>query len=98
MGVIGPDAFNSVNHRTVLYVAALLGVVAVVAETGLGEAFAKLVLAALPFRTGEAAWNFALLVLLSLSISLVASANAVGAIYTALAPDLVEAKIGRAHV
>jgi di/tricarboxylate transporter len=91
LGVIGPDAFNSVNHRTVLYVAALLGVVAVVAETGLGEAFAKLVLAVLPLRTGEAAWNFALLVLLSLSISLVASANAVGAIYTALAPDLVEA-------
>lgn len=91
VAVIGPEAFNDVNHRTVLYVAALLGVVAVISETGLATSLSKAVLSFLPLRAGENAWNFVLLVLLSLAISLVASANAVGAIYTALANDLVQA-------
>lgn len=91
LGMLPPDAFNSINHRTLLYVAALLGVVTVISESGLGAAFAKLVLASLPLRAGADTWNFALLVLLSFSISLVASANSVGAIYTALAENLAEA-------
>ena len=91
IGMLSPDAFNSINHRTLLYVAALLGVVTVISEAGLGDAFAKLVLAAMPLQAGADAWNFGLLVLLSFVISLVASANAVGAIYTALATNLVEA-------
>jgi anion transporter len=91
IGMLPPDAFNAINHRTLLYVAALLGVVAVLSETGLAAAFAKVVLALLPLRAGADAWNFALLALLSFSISLVASANAVGAIYTALGTDLVRA-------
>jgi len=91
LGVIGAEAFNDINHRTVLYVAALLGVVAVIADTGLGAAFSRSVLAILPIRPAENAWNFGLLILLSQAISLVASANAVGAIYTALAGDLVNA-------
>jgi anion transporter len=89
IGMLSPDAFNSINHRTLLYVAALLGVVTVISETGLGGSFAKIVLAVLPMRVGADAWNFGLLVLLSFCISLVASANAVGAIYTALADDLM---------
>lgn len=91
VAVIGPETFNDVNHRTVLYVAALLGVVAVIAETGLGAAFARVVLRGLPLGAGADAWNFAWLLLLSMAISLVASANAVGALYTSLAGDLVQA-------
>jgi di/tricarboxylate transporter len=62
LGMLPPDAFNSINHRTLLYVAALLGVVTVISETGLGAAFAKLVLASLPLRAGADTWNFGLLV------------------------------------
>jgi di/tricarboxylate transporter len=91
LGVVGPDAYNAINHRTLLYVAALLGVVTVIAETGLGSSFAKLVLAVLPLHPGNDMWNFALLVLLSFSISLVASTNGVGAIYTSLAAGLAQA-------
>jgi di/tricarboxylate transporter len=91
IGMLPPDAFNAINHRTTLYVAALLGVVTVLSETGLGAAFGKIVLAALPLRPAADAWNFGWLALLSFSISLVASANAVGAIYTPLAADLARA-------
>lgn len=91
IGMLQADAFNSLNHRTLLYVAALLGVVTVISETGLGDALAKLVLAIVPFQKGADFWNFSLLVLLAFVISLVASANAVGAIYTALSATLVEA-------
>lgn len=88
VGVVGPDAFNAVNHRTTFYVAALLGVVAVVADTGLDAAFGRLVLSVLPAWPGQDAFNVVLLTLLAIAISLVASANAVGAIYTAMASDL----------
>lgn len=91
VGMLPADAFNAINHRTTVYVAALLGVVTVLSETGLGAAFGRIVLSALPLHTGADAWNFALLTLLSFAISLVASANAVGAIYTPLAGDLVGA-------
>jgi anion transporter len=91
VGMLAPDTFNQINHRTTLYVAALLGVVTVLSETGLGAAFGKIVVTALPLRAGADAWNFAWLALLSFSISLVASANAVGAIYTPLAADLARA-------
>jgi len=91
IGMLSPDAFNAINHRTTLYVAALLGVVTTLSESGLGAAFGKIVLAALPLQVGADAWNFLLLTLLSFAISLVASANAVGAIYTPLAADLVSA-------
>jgi anion transporter len=91
IGMLPPDTFNAINHRTLLYVAALLGVVAVLSDTGLGDALARLVLSWLPLHHGANAWNFALLVLLSFAISLVASANGVGAIYTAFAGDLVTA-------
>lgn len=91
LGVVGSDTFNAVNHSTVLYVAALLGVVAVIADTGLGATAGKFILASLPLQKDANAWNFALLTLLSLGISLVASANAVGPIYTTLATELVRA-------
>jgi di/tricarboxylate transporter len=51
----------------------------------------RLVLSWLPLDHGTNARNFAWLVLLSFAISLVASANGVGAIYTAFAGDLVTA-------
>jgi len=91
LGMLHSDAFNAINHRTTLYVAALLGVVAVISDAGLGGAFGRVVLEALPLRSGADAWNFVMLTLLSFGISLIASANAVGAIYTPLAADLVRA-------
>lgn len=87
-GMLPADTFNVINHRTLLYVAALLGVVTVLSESGLGDAFARLVRSTIPLQEGADAWNFGLLVLLSFLISLVASANAVGAVYTPLAADL----------
>lgn len=91
IGVIGADAFNAINHSTVLYIAALLGVVAIIADAGLGAVAGKQILAALPLHGDANGWNFVLLTLLALSISLIGSANAVGPIYTTLATELVQA-------
>jgi len=69
----------------------LLGVVAVIADSGLGAIAGKQILTSLPLLSHADGWNFAMLTLLALGISLVGSANAVGPIYTTLATDLVQA-------
>lgn len=91
VGMLPADAFNAINHRTLLYVAALLGVVTVLSESGLGEALARHALVWLPLRADSPLWNFMLLAALAFVISLAASANGVGAIYTAFAADLARA-------
>jgi di/tricarboxylate transporter len=88
IGVVPADVYNQINHRTLLYVAALLGVVAVINDIGLGTLLARGLQSALPLAAGAPAVNFAALTLLSVAISLVASANAVGAIYTPMAQSL----------
>src|SRR3569833_730501 len=89
IGMLPPDTFNAINHRKQHYVAELLGVVAVLSDTGLGDELARLVLPWLPLHHDAEAWNFGWLTLLSFAMSLIASANGVGAIYSAFAADLV---------
>lgn len=88
VGMASAEVYSRINHRTLLYVAALLGVVAVVNDVGLGARLAQAVQSVLPLAPGAAATDFAALTLLSLAISLIASANAVGAVYTMMAPGM----------
>jgi di/tricarboxylate transporter len=88
VGVLPPEAFNAVNFRTVFYIAALLGLVAVITSTGLGAAIGQGLIAVAPFSPEAPGRDFGLLVGLSTILSLLTTANGAPALYTALADDL----------
>jgi di/tricarboxylate transporter len=88
VGVLPPEAFNTVNFRTVFYIAALLGLVAVITSTGLGAAIGQGLIAVAPFSPEAPGRDFGLLVGLSTILSLLTTANGAPALYTALADDL----------
>lgn len=91
VGVMNADAFGQVSLRTCFYIAALLGLVAVVNATGLGERLGHALLAVAPLTPGATAQNFAVLTGLSTAITLLVTANGAPALYTALAPEIVQA-------
>ena len=91
IGVLPSEAFQQANLRTCFYIAALLGLVALVNETGLGERLGHLILAVAPLEPGAAAKIFAVLTGLGTVLTLLVTANGAPALYTALVGEMTEA-------
>ncbi|WP_084540072.1 SLC13 family permease [Azorhizobium doebereinerae] len=91
IGVLPPEAFGQINMRTIFYVAGLLGLVATVNATGVGDALGHGLVALMPFAPGAPAQNFALLLALGSALSLAATANGVPALLTPMARELAAA-------
>ncbi len=91
IGVMSADAFGQVSLRTCFYIAALLGLVAMVNATGLGERLGHALLAVAPLTPHAPAQNFAVLTGIGTAIALLVTANGAPALYTALTPDMVKA-------
>jgi di/tricarboxylate transporter len=91
VGVVPPEVFGTIGLRTCFYIAAILGVVAVLVETGAGAAFGRALIAVAPLEPGATARNFATLVGISLMFTIATTSNGAPALYTALAGELSQA-------
>lgn len=91
IGVMSADAFGQVSLRTCFYIAALLGLVAMVNATGLGERLGHALLAVAPLTPDAPAQNFAVLTGIGTALALLVTANGAPALYTALTPDMAKA-------
>ncbi|GJD35804.1 hypothetical protein FMGBMHLM_2716 [Methylobacterium aerolatum] len=91
IGVMPADAFGQVSLRTCFYIAALLGLVATVNATGLGDRLGHALLAVAPLSPGAPTQNFAVLTGISTVLALLVTANGAPALYTALAKEMAQA-------
>ena len=91
IGVLGPEAFGAVNLRTCFYVAALLGLVATVNETGLGARLGHALLEHAPLRPDAPLQNFSVLTGIAALMAVAVTANGAPALYTALAGEMSRA-------
>ena len=91
VGVLPAEAFGAVNLRTCFYVAALLGLVALINETGLGARLGHVLLAVAPLEHGASAQNFGVLTIIAALFAIAVTANGAPALYTALAGEMSRA-------
>jgi len=92
IGFISSDAFGSgVNFRTCLYVAAILGVTAVVVESNLGNTIARALLAVTPLHEDSPFLSFISLNAMTSVLNFVVTANGVPAMFTPMAQSFAEA-------
>lgn len=92
IGVIPPKSFNaSIDFGVVLFVAAALGLGALVNLSGLGSQVGQTLLQVLPLKEGYAALNFFSLSLMSVLTGLVTTIPGVPTVLTPMAPELAAA-------
>lgn len=87
----GDDFTHGVNIRTCIYIAGILGVAALVVDSGLGRLIANLLLSVLPLHETPSFHNFVLLNALVSLLNFVLTANGVPAMVTPMAPELANA-------
>jgi di/tricarboxylate transporter len=91
-GMISPSQFNEkLNYASVFFVAGVLGLGAVVSESGLGNRLAAELLAIVPLQTGHDALNYASLATISLATGMLTTLPGVPAVLTPLADQLSQA-------
>lgn len=91
IGVLPPEAFGQVNMRTVFYIGALLGLVAMVNAAGVGDVLGQALVGRLPFSPDAPAANFAWLLVLASATGLALTCNGVPALLTPLAQEMATA-------
>jgi len=92
VGVVPPKSFNaSVDFGMVLFVAAALGLGAVVNSSGLGELVGRVLKQVLPLEPGSTALNFLSLSAMATLTGIVATVPGVPTVLTPMAPDLAAA-------
>lgn len=89
--VSGEQFGKEVNFRTAIYVAGILGLAAMVADSGLGGIIGRALQAWLPLSPDAPMQSFFSLVGLSAALNFVVTANGVPALYTPLAETLAQA-------
>ncbi|MHC8365693.1 hypothetical protein ACYZT9_07350 [Pseudomonas sp. ZT5P21] len=82
---------QEVNHRTAVYVAAILGLAALVGQSGLGTLIGNEVLTLAPLDPASPFRSYASVVGLSTLLNFVVTANGVPALFTPLAQSLATA-------
>lgn len=92
IGFVSGDEFGKdVNHRTALYVAAILGLAALVGHSGLGRLIGAALIDLLPLAPATPLRNFLSIVGITAALNFVVTANGVPAIFTPLAQSLASA-------
>jgi hypothetical protein len=91
-GLVATREFSAkVNLVMLVYVAGILGIGAVVAETGLAEAVSARLLHLAQLAPGHTAWNVAMLTLIGAGLTLLTTATGVPAVLTPLAGEFTAA-------
>jgi di/tricarboxylate transporter len=92
IGVIAPEELvRGVNYGPWFYIAALVGMGAVVHNSGLGDAVGRLVLSVIPLSPGNDAQNFVAMVALGMGMGLVSTMPGQPGIMTPLAQPIADA-------
>ena len=91
-GFLTADEFAaSANFRTLIYIAAILGLAALVTQSGLGDLAGRALMATAPLDPSTPFRSFATLVGISTLFNFIVTANGVPALYTPLAKTLADA-------
>ena len=89
--VTGDEFGKEVNHRTAFYVAAILGLAALVGQSGLGALIGNAMLAFAPLDPAAPFRSFASIVGITVLLNFVVTANGVPALFTPLAQSFAMA-------
>jgi di/tricarboxylate transporter len=89
--VTGEEFGRDVNHRTSIYVAGILGLSALVGQSGLGQVIGDALLRVAPLDPAAPARSFATLIGVTSALSFVVTANGVPALFTPLAQSFADA-------
>lgn len=91
-GLLPEDAFNSrINHAPLFYVGGILGMGAVVAETGLGDALGNALLSVANLHADAPAYNFAAMTGISTLVGMIATLPGLPAVMVPLADNIARA-------
>ena len=92
VGVLAPEEFGpAVNVRICIYLAGILGLAALVTQSGLGAMLGRAILAVAPLAPGAGFTDFGTLVGITALLNFAVTANGVPALFTPLAQTLADA-------